>query len=676
MALQGTVIVSILRANGLKNLDSGASGVSDPFVKIIATAEGKPVFKNQTKVIDNNLNPIWNERFSIILDAPIPQLSVDLQVYDEDVGGCDSLGHYELLITPKTEFEVDQTFTLVPTKKKDKVSGSITVSVSYRSGEQVDLNKKSEKRKKNKKKFNELGQEAKQGIKELRMKRDVLTECEEEKLALIYKIYRSNFGEITCPCFETEKKTLTPIPYKYQRATWVVNSDDISPAKWLRELSDKKGDFVNESKDIVEEICLFQTQKQESFRDGYLNDPEGLFCEELKVWATKELSILAMKEGALAFIQKRIGYLEECLLVSNLFDRPSSLAKGTIQQAIVKVRRILKYRAIANIEKELAHEDASRAFGDLKRALGGLVRSCFKFLNHVFRCETPPGILSAADRLLLTLEGDPNIRAVLGDEINNVKENLKGLSNTGQDAPWQQMDLREKGLRPTKLFLDPAKKDLKDPLLPLLFVGPNSGVEEWFRGNAFIAQKFTRSHGLLLETAKLFVVIEKAANLAKTGGTLLVYGIGNAHLNATLDATKKIMDELKTEFNNVAKIAECCFEELVFANQATKERTEWIKHFKNVFPGMNEINKGIKEIQKLTSEIKHTANSVSLLERFQKAAEEQNDFVSTAEDFSQRIAAVTGTPYVKPVPKEVSPEDSSAWMKLINPTGNPTPAKK
>eukprot|EP01124_Arcella_intermedia_P002568 TRINITY_DN1139_c0_g1_i1.p1 TRINITY_DN1139_c0_g1~~TRINITY_DN1139_c0_g1_i1.p1 ORF type:complete len:684 (-),score=145.95 TRINITY_DN1139_c0_g1_i1:55-2076(-) len=669
MSLQGTIIVAVLRATGLKNLDSGAQGLSDPFVKIVATnAEGKQLMKFQTKTIDNNLNPIWNERFSIILDTATPQITVDLQVYDEDpLGTSDSLGHYELVVTPKTEFDVDKTFSLVPTKKKEAAAGSISVSVSYRPGEQVDLNKKAEKRKENKKNWNELGEEAKQNVKEWRVKRDVLTECEEEKLALLYKIYRSNFGDVTCPCFETEKKTL--LAYKYQVATWPVNADDITTPKWMREIGDKKGDFVNEAKDIIEEICNFQTKKQESFRDGYLNDPEGLFCEEVKVWASKELSILSINSGAMEFLQKRIGYLEECLLVSHLFDRPSSLAKATIQQAIVKVRRILKYRAIANIEKELAHEDASRAFGDLKRSLGGLVRTSFKFLNHVFRCETAPGVLSAADRLLLTLEGDDNIRAVLGDEINNVKEKLKGLSNVGQDAPWQQMDLREMGLKPTKLFLDPSKKDVKDPLLPLLFVGPNSGVEEWFRGNAFIALRFTRAHGLLLETAKLFVVIEKAANLAKTGGTLLVYGIGNAHLNATLDATKKIMDELKTEFNNVAKIAECCFEELVFANQATKERTEWISHFKNVFPGINEINKAVKEIQKVTSDIKHTANSVSLLERFQKAADEQNDFVNTAEDFSQRIAAVTGTPYVKPVPKEVSAEDSSAWMKLINPTG-------
>jgi len=661
--LQGTIILSVLRANNLMNLDSGAQGVSDPFAKVNAVnAEGKQLIKFQTKTIDNNLNPIWNERFSIILNAPTSQITVDVQLFDEDpLGTSDPLGHYSVTVGPHFEWDVDKTYTLVPLKK-EKVKGTVSLSFSYRPNEQIDLNAKHEQRKESKKNWKELAPDVKENIKEWRAMKDVLTECEEEKLALLRRIYQSNFNAET-PVFATKEENV--LLYKYRKASHPVNSDDLTTAKWFREMADKKGDFINEAKDVIEEICKFQEAKQVSFRDGYLNDPEGLFCEETKIWACKELSIISTSAAALDFIQKRIGFLEECLLVSHLFDRPSALAKATIQQAIVKVRRILKYRAIANIEKELSHEDASRAFADLKRELSGLIRTSFKFLAQVFKCETAPNVLSASDRLLLTLEGEPNIRAVLGDEVATVKERLKGISQNSQDAPWQQMDLREHGLKPTKMFLDPARNEVKDPLLPLIFVGPQSGVEEWFRGNSFIALRFLRAHGLVLESAKLFVVIEKAANLAKSGGTLLVYGVGNAHLNATLDATKAIMDELKTEFNNLSKIAECCFEELVFANQATQERTEWITHFKNVFPGINEINKSIKEIQKTASDIKHTANSVSLLERFQKAAEEQNDFVNTAEEFSQRIAAVTGTPYVKPVPKEISAEDSSAWMKLI-----------
>jgi len=115
----------------------------------------------------------------------------------------------------------------------------------------------------------------------------------------------------------------------------------------------------------------------------------------------------------------------------------------------------------------------------------------------------------------------------------------------------------------------------------------------------------------------------------------------------------------------VAKIAECCFEELVFANQATSERTEWITHFKKVFPGINEINASIKDIQRDAAEIKQTANSMSLYQRFQQAAQENSDFLSEADQFSARMAQITGVPYVKPKPKEMSTDDTEAFMKLI-----------
>jgi len=438
--------------------------------------------------------------------------------------------------------------------------------------------------------------------------------------------------------------------------------------KWLQKTKGKDGDFINEAKDVIERVCAFQTAKKGSYRDGYMNDPEGLFCEELKTWASTELSILALSKNAQTLIQQRVGYLEECLLVSDLFDRPSGLAKSTIQQVIVEVRRILKYRAIANIEKELSHEDATRAFGDLKRHLAGLVRSCFKFLHHVFRCETQPDVVSTADRLLLTVEGDDNIRAVMGDELKSVKEKIDGISSSSSDGVWQSIDLREKGLKPTKELIDPCRKDLTDPLLPFILKGSNAGVEEWFRGNAYIAHHFCRAHGLLLEAGRLFVVIEKAANAAKTGGTLLVFGLANAQLNATLDSTKAIMDVLKEEFNCVSKIAECCFEELVFANQATSARTEWITHFKNVFPGINEINEGVKTIQRDVAEIKQTANSMSLYDRFQKAADENAEFLNSADNFSQRMSEITGTPYQKPKPKELTSDDTQAWMRLIKGT--------
>jgi len=210
-----------------------------------------------------------------------------------------------------------------------------------------------------------------------------------------------------------------------------------------------------------------------------------------------------------------------------------------------------------------------------------------------------------------------------------------------------------------------VKLDIKSPWLVTIFSEPNCGLEDWFRKNAFISFKFLRAHGLLLELGKLFIVLEKASNLAKTGGTLLVFGLGNAHLNASLTATDLILEEMKKNYNELAKIAECCFEELVFSNMATAERTLWIGQFKDVFPLIGLLNKSLSEAKKVVAQIKITANSVTLSDRFQKAASEQDEFVQTSQDFSKRVCEIIGTPYVPPKPKPVTPDENDAWMKLI-----------
>jgi len=407
---------------------------------------------------------------------------------------------------------------------------------------------------------------------------------------------------------------------------------------------------------IIGDIIKFQMdKKQRGMRDGYLNDPENLFCEEIKNWCSDLLCTWEISKTAQNHISLRIGYLEECLLVPDLFDKPSTLGNATIQQCIVITRRILKYQVLADIEKELATEDAGRAFEELRKHCVRLIYNCYQFLAHVFRAEVE-GTVTAADKLLKTLQEDPLLSKVMGDDLTKVMDSISGVKGLSEKYSF---DLREKGLKPVLSFLDIPSLSEEDPCLPFIFTGPTSGVEEFFRGNSFISYKFLKAHALLLELAKLFVVIEKAANCAKQGGTLLVYGVANAQLNALLDSTKAMIQAIREEFTGVCKIAECAFEKLVFENKATVERSKWMKHFKHVFPASNQINEAVKEVLADVSHIKQSANSMTLYERFQKAQNDTADFLSSAEDFSQRTATVLNQPYVKPQIKEEDLQKSS-----------------
>jgi hypothetical protein len=317
---------------------------------------------------------------------------------------------------------------------------------------------------------------------------------------------------------------------------------------------------------------------------------------------------------------------------------------------------------LADIEKELATEDAGRAFEELRKHCVKLIYNCFNFLIHVFRADVE-GVVTASDKLLRTLQEDANLNKVMGDDLTKVMDSIHGQKAA---TAKYSFDLGERGMKNVTQFLDIPTLKEDDPLLPYIFVGTNSGVEEFFQNNTFIAYKYLKAHALLLELGQLFIVIEKAANCAKQGGTLLVYGVANAQLNALLDSTKSMIQAIRDEFTAVCKIAECAFEKLVFENKATATRSKWMVHFKNVFPASNLINDAVKEVLGDVNVIKQQANAMTLYERFQKAEKDTSDFLSCAEGFSKRTAEVLNQPYVKPEPKEDTIDNTQALFQQIN----------
>ena len=59
---QGKITLTVVRANDLKNMEM--IGKSDLYVVVYI----RPLFKVKTKVIDNNLNPIWDQTFELIAE--------------------------------------------------------------------------------------------------------------------------------------------------------------------------------------------------------------------------------------------------------------------------------------------------------------------------------------------------------------------------------------------------------------------------------------------------------------------------------------------------------------------------------------------------------------------------------------------------------------------------------
>lgn len=54
LKLQGKLRVTVVKATALKNMEK--IGKSDPYVRLYV----RVLFKKKTRVIDNNLNPVWS----------------------------------------------------------------------------------------------------------------------------------------------------------------------------------------------------------------------------------------------------------------------------------------------------------------------------------------------------------------------------------------------------------------------------------------------------------------------------------------------------------------------------------------------------------------------------------------------------------------------------------------
>lgn len=54
LKLQGKLRVTVVKATGLKNMER--IGISDPYVRLYV----RVLFKRKTRVINNNLNPVWS----------------------------------------------------------------------------------------------------------------------------------------------------------------------------------------------------------------------------------------------------------------------------------------------------------------------------------------------------------------------------------------------------------------------------------------------------------------------------------------------------------------------------------------------------------------------------------------------------------------------------------------
>ncbi|KAL3683694.1 hypothetical protein R1sor_001716 [Riccia sorocarpa] len=98
LKLMGRLTCRVIKAEHLKNMEM--VGKSDPYVLLYV----RPLFKYKTRVVGNNLNPLWEETFQLGVEDHETQV-IHFQVLDEDVGQDKTLG---LVTFPISKLVSDQ----------------------------------------------------------------------------------------------------------------------------------------------------------------------------------------------------------------------------------------------------------------------------------------------------------------------------------------------------------------------------------------------------------------------------------------------------------------------------------------------------------------------------------------------------------------------------------------
>ncbi|KAG5590521.1 hypothetical protein H5410_041035 [Solanum commersonii] len=118
---RGVLSVTVISAEDVPVTD--LMGKSDPFVVLIMKKSGE---KKKTRVLNNTLNPVWNQTFDFVVEDGLHDLLI-LEVWDHDTFGKDKIGRCIMTLTRVIlEGEFKDTFTLDGAK-----SGRLTFHLKW-----------------------------------------------------------------------------------------------------------------------------------------------------------------------------------------------------------------------------------------------------------------------------------------------------------------------------------------------------------------------------------------------------------------------------------------------------------------------------------------------------------------------------------------------------------------
>jgi C2 domain len=140
--LKGVLKITLLRGNGLRAADMNQT--SDPYCELSLTNDYHRGQKLRSRVIDRNLNPVWDQRMRPLQLADLRSQSLKINVYDKDVLSDDFLGNCEIdLGEPDFDLESEEAVQITRDLGGGAgATGTITVLLQFEKAPDQELPKR------------------------------------------------------------------------------------------------------------------------------------------------------------------------------------------------------------------------------------------------------------------------------------------------------------------------------------------------------------------------------------------------------------------------------------------------------------------------------------------------------------------------------------------------------
>lgn len=474
----------------------------------------------------------------------------------------------------------------------------------------------------------------------------------------------------------------------------LCSTDNYQFTYWVDQDERKKkttGPLAVQAQELLSKICAYQSERSNRlFRNGYIDDPINLFCENFKEYLS-ELAHTNATEETLQQVQMRRKFVRR-LENTNYFP-PGKGNSTNFLELLVIIQAALEARVIAEIKLRIANRRVVDHLESLNNYLLTSLNFGIQFLFYLLQSSRNTPASCTVDTIQFSQKTDMKqaMHSLLGECLRELCMSpsfisLFGLAERSPSATAKTYQIANdfNCICPRNFFLDSSRSfglaihphiplglyqksqlisvplDINNPnSLRKLEPKPEASVPLYIFSKKYcklpvglpgfandkegkIVDKILCFHGYLQELGNFALISRQAQGVAKIGGELLIFGTDE--LRSVMLSFEHLCSELT---KTVSLLMTCAAKhhETLRINHDTSEK-HWQTNKGKAEEFRDNFLNNLRKCTGLVGHILQDAESKSMEQRKQEAADETEKFQLGARDWCGRIGAMFGMSFI------------------------------